>query len=63
MFNSVQLIRVTGHRGIDGNERADQLAWTASAQNFIGPEPATGISPSMVRSAILRWSVGVQYKL
>jgi len=53
---------VPGHCGIDRNEHAGQIAWTASAQNFIGPELAIGISPSMVQSAIIQWSAGVQNK-
>jgi ribonuclease HI len=38
--NSVQLIWVPGHMGIDGNEMADQLARQGSSRPFIGPEPA-----------------------
>jgi hypothetical protein len=46
--NRVQLIWVSGHRGIEGNT-ADQLARLGSKCPFIGPEPACGISAGMPR--------------
>jgi ribonuclease HI len=47
--NGVNLIRVSGHKGNDGNEIADQLAKLRSERPFIGPEPACGISKRSVR--------------
>jgi ribonuclease HI len=42
--NRVQLIRVPGHEGIDGNRMADQLAKEGSECPFIASEPAYGVS-------------------
>ena len=44
VFNSVRLLWVPGHSGVDGNEVADLLATQASYSDFIGPEPAIGIT-------------------
>ena len=51
----VCLTWVPGHTGIQGNERADQLARQASTQDFVGPEPALPISHTVVKTAIRRW--------
>jgi hypothetical protein len=54
--NRVQLIGVPGHTGIDGNEKADQLARQGSSHPFIGPEPALGISAKIAREVIRGWT-------
>ena len=46
---------VPGHSNVDGNERADHAAWTASHMSFIDPEPVFGISPRAVRTALRLW--------
>jgi ribonuclease HI len=53
---SVQLIWVPGHMGIDGNEKADQLARQCSSRPFIGPELALGISTKTAREVIRVWT-------
>jgi hypothetical protein len=53
--------------GIDGNEKADQLARQGSSRPFIGPEPALGISAKVAREVIRDgqvknlWSTGSAY--
>jgi ribonuclease HI len=54
--NRVQLIWVPGHLGIDGNEKADQLARQGSSRPLIGPEPALGISTKVAREVIRGWT-------
>ncbi|XP_055714180.1 uncharacterized protein LOC129808432 [Phlebotomus papatasi] len=36
---------VPGHCGIEGNEEADRLTMVGAKTEFIGPEPAVGVSP------------------
>jgi ribonuclease HI len=54
--NRVQLIWVSGHEDIVGNETADQLAKTLSEHPFIGPEPACGISVGVAKKAGRDWT-------
>ena len=44
IFNSVRLVWVPGHCGIEGNERVDLLAKQASSSCFTGPGPSVRIS-------------------
>jgi hypothetical protein len=46
---------VLGHKGIDGNETAHQLAKVGFLLPFIGSEPACGISERAAKQAIRNW--------
>ncbi|KAJ8910154.1 hypothetical protein NQ315_007483 [Exocentrus adspersus] len=59
--NRVVLLWVPGHSGIKGNEKADGLARKGSSASYIGPEPAVGVSKTMVRSQVKEW-VNAQHK-
>jgi ribonuclease HI len=53
--HAVQLYWVPGHAGVRGNETADGLVRNGSASDFVGLEPALGISRQDFRSRINRW--------
>jgi ribonuclease HI len=53
--NKVYLLWVLGHKGIQGNDIANQLASKGSQHLFIGPEPACGISGRVAERAIRDW--------
>ena len=63
IYNTVRLVWVPGHCGIEGNERVHLLAKQASSSCFIGPEPSVGISVSTIRSSIRSWAVPEQNRL
>ena len=47
--NHLALIWVPGHSGIQGNERADELANTGAVVEYIGPSPVPLIPLSFVK--------------
>jgi len=53
--NEVKLLWVPGHKGIEGNERADQLAKEGATSKFEGPEPVLGLAKSTANAAIRQW--------
>jgi hypothetical protein len=53
--NKIYLLWLPGHKAIEGNEIADQLAREGSLQPFIGPEPACGISGRAAGRTIRDW--------
>ena len=63
IFNSVRLVWVPGHCGIEGNERVNLLAKQASSSRFTGPEPSVGNSTSTMRSSIRSWATQEQSRL
>ena len=50
--NRIQLVWVPGHNGIDGNEKANQLARIGCSHTLKGPELAIGISTKVARVVI-----------
>lgn len=48
--NRVTLYWVPGHMGVDGNERADELARRGAETHFIGPEPFCGLAASTIKA-------------
>ena len=50
--NSVKLQWIPAHRGIDGNEKADQLAKSGSNSLYIGPQPSYPIPYSRVKAEV-----------
>ncbi len=47
--NRIHLIWVSGHRGIAGNELADELARTAASTKMVGSEPYIAVGPHTIK--------------
>ncbi|CAD7085101.1 unnamed protein product [Hermetia illucens] len=54
-FNTVELLWVPGHCGIEGNEISDALAKEGSISPLPGPEPAIGVSVALAKSVFKNW--------
>ncbi|XP_050339722.1 uncharacterized protein LOC126766064 [Bactrocera neohumeralis] len=50
--NQVHLIWVPGHRGIAGNELADELARSAASTSMVGPEPFIAVGPHTIKEQV-----------
>jgi len=50
--NMFQLVWVTRHMGINGNEITDNLTRQGSSHPLIGPEPVLGVSAKVARGVI-----------
>ena len=53
--NSIQLVWMPGHMGIDGNEITDKLARQGSSHPLIGPKPVLCISAEDTGGVIGDW--------
>ena len=50
------MVWVPGHSGIEGNEKADELARQGSAAVSYGPEPFIPIPQSLCDKALRKWT-------
>jgi ribonuclease HI len=51
----VHITWIPGHRGHEGNERADGLAQRGAGKPYMGPEPACGFPKSLTSSELRDW--------
>ena len=49
MHNCVRLLWVPEHSNMDGNETADELAKQTALMDYVGPEPALGLSLANIK--------------
>jgi hypothetical protein len=56
-WHAVGLYWVPGHAGVRGNEIADELARGGSVLEFLGPEPALGVSRRDIKKRLGHWLV------
>ncbi|XP_049315637.1 uncharacterized protein LOC125779115 [Bactrocera dorsalis] len=52
LCNRVHLIWVPGHKGVEGNEKADELARTAAASKMLRPEPYIAVGPHTLKELL-----------
>ncbi|KAJ8983248.1 hypothetical protein NQ317_008858 [Molorchus minor] len=55
--NRVKLRWISGHSGLEGNERADSLARQGSELGLVGPEPLVAISKELYVQSISKWII------
>jgi len=54
--NSVNLAWIPGHRGYEGNEKADVLAKCGASREDMGPEPSVAVSKKVGKGQIRDWA-------
>ena len=60
--NSVTLVWIPRHTGLEGNERVDALAKAGAEAEFIRPEPVLAITNSTAKQAITAWTEEIKFR-